>query len=221
MSRLVRDCGWGAPFCFDITSDHIIHLPGKCLYLRLCVLVGEICACWYFVVRANVTHPETGFRNVVCRRVGIHSGIVGGLAVIDWITTQTHRPGGALDMNNSATVGDYSGPLLFLLFSGVTDRHAAPRLCGHPAWILQDVLLITPYEYQNTIRLFYILKGRKAWRSCVDFSSCEHVDFSEVLGDWGSGYTEKMAKRLVILGWVCACVCLIEWMERRGRLGVH
>lgn len=138
-----------------------------------------------------------------------------------WITTQTHSPGGALGMNNSATVSDYSGPLLFLPFSGVTDRHAAPRLCGHPAWILQDVLLITPYEYQNTIRLLYIMKERKAWRSCVDFSSCERVDFSEVLGEWSSGYTDKMAKRAVILGWFCACVCLIEWMERRGRLRLH
>lgn len=46
--------------------------------------------------------------------------------------TNTHRPGGVLRMNNSATVGDYSGPLLFLPFSCVTDRHAAPRLCGQP-----------------------------------------------------------------------------------------
>lgn len=124
-----------------------------------------------------------------------------------WITTQTHWPGGALGMNNSATVGDYSGPLLFLPFSGVTDRHAAPRLCGHPAWILQDVLLITPYEYQNTIRLLYSMKERKAWRSCVDFSSCEHVDFSEVLGSEAQGTLIKWLKeQLFWVGFVPVCV---------------
>jgi len=39
----------------------------------------------------TLTHPDTGVRNVACRRVGIHSGVVGGLGLQHKHThTHTH-----------------------------------------------------------------------------------------------------------------------------------
>lgn len=111
------------------------------LFKNVCLGWGKMCMLvFYCEGRRNTSrnrHEECGVQES-----GIHSGVVGGLAVFGLQHKHTHRPGGAPRMNNSATVGDYSGPLLFLPFSCVTDRHAAPRLCGHPAWILQDVWLL-------------------------------------------------------------------------------
>ncbi len=107
-----------------------------------------------------------------------------------WITTQTHRPGGALGMNNSATV---------------------VIIAAHWSFCRSAVLLIamqlhacafTSLEYCKTFCLLHHMNTRtlnacytlwKDWRSCVDLSSCARVDFSEVLGEWSSGYTDKMA----------------------------
>lgn len=175
MLRLVRGCGWGVTFCstspqttsftYQTNVSKIVCFGWGNLHMLVFCCQGKRDASRSRLQECGVRESGDTLRNR--GRVGSH-----------WITTQTHagreEPWAWIIQPLSVIIAAHC------CFCRVTDRHAAPRLCGHPAWILQHVLLITPYEYQNTIRLLYIRKGGKAWRSCVDFSSC-------VLADWGFG----------------------------------
>lgn len=182
MSRLAQGLVEGWTSFLSITSHHISYQTNVSLTKECVFWLLQNSTCWYLVVRPNVTHPEAGVRNVPYGTVGIHSGVVGGgLAVIGLQDKHTHGPGGVLRMNNSATVGDYSGPLLFLPFSCVTDRHAAPRLCGQPCMNTAPRFAYYTIWIPEHYTLVMHSERKKDLGSSVDFSSCKPVDFTEVL----------------------------------------